>query len=39
METIELLSQATINVLGYFLPSFAIMLAVSWVVSLFSFRR
>lgn len=39
MNTIEILAQSTVDVLGYFLPSFAIMLAVSWVVSLFRFDK
>ena len=35
MTTIELLAQCSVDVLAYFLPSFAVMLAVAWVVSLF----
>lgn len=39
MTTIEILAQCSIDVLGYFLPAFAIMLACSWVVSLFRFSK
>lgn len=35
----ELLIQATIDVLAYFLGPFAIMLGVGWLVSLFAFGR
>lgn len=35
----DLLLQATIDVLAYFLAPFAVMLGVGWLVSLFAFGR
>lgn len=35
----ETLVQATIDIVAYFLAPFAVMLGVSWLVSLFAFGR
>lgn len=35
----DIIAQATIDIMAYFMSGFAIMLVVGWVASLFSFGR
>lgn len=35
----DIIGQATIDIMAYFMSGFTIMLVVSWIVSLFAFGR